>query len=730
MWNCQPTLVNDAKSVPARIEFSAIPSDSVLLYSLSPGIPGLKNVYRVRDGGQYDQALDLLAGYFKETAKTRYYFSWTDFSNKYATYLDSYPGRLEDHLGLSADLKSMYGPDTQWELPFKNLRGEDVTAYRLRHLARQSKHPDMVMMYFAEPGEPENLKYWINQMADLNQAFSAGAYDDGGNAVYEVFRAGKRTHHWLLGHHAYLSTPEYSSKDQVETIRTMLHTAAQLAERGKKVHHGNHHTRGMVALFEIAATYREFAQSDEWLKLAMDGLTWHLEHEINPDGFQFERSIHYHKSDIENYFRVWQLAKRGGIKLPEIYAIQFKKMFDALVALAQPDKQLPVLQDDTDKLHAETNELGDVMALGTILWHEPVYNYFSSGDISPLFFWLMDDKDMNQLESVGKIKPDISSAALAETGYYVMRNGWELDKQYLVISAGLSQSKPDHQHADMLGLVAYANGNEILPNYQVKYNEPDYMFWKNSWVKNVALIDSIPQAQTWKGNSGGSGFGKWLDLPQPTVISSVFGEDMDYYAGSHDGYKSLNISYQREVLFIKDGFWIVSDYFENPDGLEHDYQQLWQGKYTASNPQSVTAHFDNGASFQIRSLDNADCEWVFGSYREKGSVIRLEITAARTHRMTTLLLPTASAQTGLPQGWKLIVGSDLQQTFPDLARDGVTWVFQKGKSILYLNEQTGGDKNNQNTSAVFVFVSDKGVTLFGPQSPELLQVLNQKYFKK
>jgi len=548
----------------------------------------------------------------------------------------------------------MYGPDTHWELPFKNLRGEEVTAYRLRHLARQSKHPDMVMSYFADPSETENLDYWVDQMADLNKAFTENAYDQGGNAVYEVFRAGKRTHHWLFGHHAYLSTDDYSWEDQVESIRTFLHTAAQLAENGKKVRHGNHHTRGMVALFEIAATYPEYAQASEWMDLAVNGVTWHLENEVNADGFQFERTVHYHKSDIENFLRVWQLAKRGNIQLPDVYSSQFKKMFDALIVLAQPDKQLPVLQDDTDALHAETNEIADAMAIGTILWQEPVYGYFNTGEVSPLFYWLLDENDLRNLESVEVKHPDILSAALESTGYYVMRNGWELDDEYMVITAGLSDSKPDHQHADMLGVVAYANGAEILPNYQVKYNEPDFPFWKSSWVKNVALVDSIPQTLDWKGNSGGSGFGKWLDLPQPTVLASYFGDRVDYFCGAHDAYEGEGIAYRREVMFVKEGFWIVRDYFENFNDSQHEYQQIWQGLFKDFDDITIHRIFENGSSLHIVALDGgAEPEWRHGRFAKKGNAMRVEVSSEPEFAMTSLVLPSMDVNPEFPISWQL-----------------------------------------------------------------------------
>ncbi|MEA3288373.1 MAG: heparinase II/III family protein [Candidatus Marinimicrobia bacterium] len=634
------------------IRADEIPSDSVLLYGLVPNIKGLGKVYSARNNGDHQLALKRLAAYFKEAASERYYFNWKHFPEKYASYHKAFPKRLKYHTDRSAEMKAMYAPETHWIRPFKNLRGAEVTAYRLRHLARQSKSRDMVFMYFADPGESENMQYWVRQMASLNQAFREGEYDQAGNAVYEVFRAGKRTHQWLHAHHSYLSSDDYSWQDQIETIRTLLHTGAQLAEKGKKVRHGNHHTRGMVSLFEISTLFNEYASARLWQHLAVDGVTWHLEHEINEDGFQFERTVHYHKGDIENYLRVWQLAQRSKVKLPPIYEQQFRKMFHALVVLAQPDKLLPVLQDDTDAFHAETNTASDVMALGTILWQDPIYGYFVDEGVSANLYWLLNQEEIASLSNIQTQRPELSSTALTSTGYYVMRNGWAKDDEYMVINAGLSPTKPDHQHADMLGLVAYADGNEILPNYQVKYNKPDFRFWKNSWTKSVVLVDSIPQAQNWKGNSGGSGFGKWLDLPQPKVLSHHFGNDIDYFAGTHNGFDAQNLTYTREVLFVKDGFWIVRDVFHNPAGTDHEYQQIWQGLFTEIDNSQVKRVFSNGSVFIIKSLDAEPVTvWRHGRYADKGNVMRVQNTAASDIIMTSLLLSSQADNGKLPEAW-------------------------------------------------------------------------------
>lgn len=682
VFGCQ-LLPPERTETRSEIRYAEIPSDSVLLYALKPGLPQLKGVYQARDDGDWEEALRLLSIHLKQKAAKRYYFSWENFGTKYDHYFQTYPGKLEEHRELSADMKSMYGPDTQWKLPFKNERGEDVTAYRLRHLARQSKSFDMVLTYFADPPETENLSYWIGQMADLNAAFIAGEYDDEGNGIYEVFRAGKRTHQWLLAHNCYLSADAYSWQAQVESIRTLLHTAAQLAERGQKPRYGNHHTRGMVALFEIASQFPEFRQSDQWLELSIAGVEWHLEHEINSDGFQFERSIHYHKGDIENYFRVWQLAARNNIVLPEGFSEKFEQLFTVLLKMAQPDKLLPVFQDDTDDLHRETNEMADVMILGSILFRDETMNYFADGGISPLFFWLVSEEELKIPATIGSRKPAIGSVALDDTHYYIMRNGWEWSSEYMAITAGLSAQKPDHQHADMLGLVAYANGKEILPNYQVKYNKPDFPFWKSSWVKNVALVDSMPQTRQWKGNRGGSGFGKWLDLPEPSVNRYYFGDRFDYFAASHDGFQDLEIAYTREVVFAKEGFWIVRDNFNNPAQRPHEYIQVWQGLFTQKNEQAIYRSFDNGSSFLIQALDGSQLpRWRHGRFAEKGNAQRVQQAADSTYGMTTLLLPSETQLQTFPAGFNLLSGIPAGKPFSNVKEIEAEW-FIGSPTTLY-----------------------------------------------
>ena len=581
-----------------------IPTSMDLLCALKTDDEIYKTVSVNINEGDTVAALKNLVDYFKENSARRYYFSWKNFKNRFKTYRLVYADQFETHAKLTDYHMNTYFPETQWKLPFMNIQGKDVTAYELRHLARQQKSFDMVMMYYLQNEDYRYLDYYTRQVRSLNRAFMRGAYDDKGNGIYESYRGGRRVHYWLFCYNAYLASENFQWEDQLLLVRTFLHHGAQLAERTRRYQPGNHHTKGLVSLFEISCLFPEFRITTKWRSQAIDGLVKHLKGEVNSDGFQFERSVHYHKGDIDNYFRVYQLAEINDIDLPDFFQTQFRMMFEALVNISQPNRRAPVLQDDTDKPGRINNRLDDVMALGSILFKDAAYKYFTDGDIAASQYWYMREEQLRQFEKMEVVFPDVSSIALESTGYYVMRSGWDYNDMHMVISAGLSKEKPDHQHGEALSVTAYAHGHEVLPNYQVFYNDPNYLYFKSSWVKNIALVDSLELGRRWKSNKGRSGFGKWMILPESEVLKWETHENIDYFSGSHNGFDTLGVTYRRDVTFLKDSCWIVEDHFETND--EHLYQQIWQGDYRILDEKHVVNQFEDGSGLEIEILSDGD----------------------------------------------------------------------------------------------------------------------------
>ncbi|MBD0778911.1 heparinase II/III family protein [Maribacter sp. ANRC-HE7] len=562
-----------------------------------------------------------LAAYFRERFSERFFYDYKGFDGRLETYNTLY-GNEAAHKARAMDHFNKYPAVTQWVLPFDYLNGEPVNAYALRHLARQHKMVDLALLYFNEGRDPKYIKYFVNQMKSMNTALESGDYEkiEDGNGIYEAFRSGYRISNWLWIHNMFLSEPAYTDADQLQTVATLLQHGQHLYERNEGFVPGNHQTKGMSGLAVLSILFRDFEGTDKWYDRAMLRLSEHLDKEINPDGFQFERSVHYHMSDINNYFYVYQLAQINKITVAETWEQKLKSLFSTLVKIAYPDKSAPVLQDDTEIPWAEKNDISGAMTLGYVLFNDPEFGYFATDKVDEGMYWFLSNQQVEQLRDIGKNRPSYGSLALEDTHYYIMRQGWEPNDKMMVVSAGLDADKPDHQHGDMLGIQAIANGQVVLPNYQVRYSLEDFELFKNSMVKNVALIDDELQGKQWTSNKGGSGFGKFKELPHPKVIAWESNESFDLFVGSHDGFETKDVAYTRQVVYCKDEFWIVKDNFQSNGA--HDYKQIWQGHYTTElAPKILRASFPDAAGCDILQLNGVDTAMTLGARGKNWTVV-------------------------------------------------------------------------------------------------------------
>ena len=578
-----------------------------------------------------------LAKYFRRKFSERFFYDYKTLDQRLTHYNELYRNE-GDHKQRALDHLGKYADSTQWVLPFNYLNGQEVNAYALRHLSRQHKMVDIILLYFNEGRDPEYIRYFESQLRSLNAALLSGQYEkiEDGNGVYEVFRSGYRILNWLWIHNMILNEPEYSDRDQLTTIATLLQHGQHLYERNGQFQPGNHQTRGMSALAMISILFSDFEGTDLWYNRAMQRLAEHLDKEINEDGFQFERSVHYHMSDINNYFYVYQLAKLNNIKAANDWTVKLRGLFSTLAKIAYPDKSAPVLQDDTEIPWAEKNDISGAMTLGYLLFEDPVFGYFATNKVDDRMYWFLNQNQVELLENIQGEKPSYGSLAFTETNYYIMREGWDPDHKMLIVSAGLDEEKPDHQHGDMLGIQAIANGHAILPNYQVRYSLADFNLFKNSMVKNVALVDNELQGKDWTSNKGGSGFGKFGNLPKPEVIAWLANDNFDLFVGSHDGFENLGVSYTRQVIFVKDDFWIVKDAFSS-NGV-HEYKQVWQGHYTYENgPNLIRATAPDASGHDILQLTKVDTVVNYGARGKNWSVVSKQ--NRRNFSFITLLYP-------------------------------------------------------------------------------------------
>jgi hypothetical protein len=241
--------------------------------------------------------------------------------------------------------------------------------------------------------------------------------------------------------------------------------------------------------------------------------------------------------------------------------------------------------------------------------------------------------------------------------------------------------------------VAIANGQDILPNYQVRYSLPDFKYFKNSLAKNVATVDGVLHGRGWKSNKGGTGFGKWEKLPQPEAIAWLKNDGWDFFAGSHDGYTDLGVGYYRKVIYMEGLGWIVRDIFESSTG-PHEFQQVWQGHY--SDEGSGNHHrsaFADGSGLEILQLGDQAESWSTHSRRGKGNLVYT--LNGESGSYTTLLYPFKSFSSRIPdaffeEGTVILKGWTLRtkpwSTDASLVVEGSDGAFLFGASRIRFND--------------------------------------------
>ncbi len=606
------------------------------------------------------RASQLFVDHLRHRPSPSYFFLPADAATRSRRYAERYPQDASFMEDKAMSFRRTYGADVDWRVPGKDLRGRPHTPNTVRSLARHLYAENYAILYHltADKGQVE---FQMDHLRDFVADYEAGKAETGGNDIFERFYAGHRIRNLMMFHQLVLGSDALSTEEHLFMVRTFLLHGAKVMDASMRFNWGNHQLVGLCALYEMTLMYPEFPVMREWNRHVYALILEHLEKEVETDGFQFERASHYFKLDILNYFRVFRLAELNGVEVPEWATARFKNMFHAILAVLQPNGTMPPLQDAQDSYIGNQNldearerlrasetansaELvdpaeGPFLSLGSYLFRDPGLKFFGSRDLHAAFTWFLDENAPDVYRELPSTPPTVTSVALKETGYYVMRSGWGPEALYLIIDGGRAVEKPDHTHGGVLGLIAYADRTTILPNYRVQYSNPSYPYLKNSWVKNVALADSLVQGRGWIPNAARTGFGKWAWLPTPTVGQWMSGRDVDLFAATHDAFDTIGVQYRRHVIFLKPYGWVVEDRFTGGTS-PHSAQQIWQGSYATISPGHIRA--SNLDIYQ--ALSKGVSVSAGGGYGTTSAVFHMR--PSRANRYITAIIPSVA---GVPR---------------------------------------------------------------------------------
>jgi hypothetical protein len=428
----------------------------------------------------------------------------------------------------------------------------------------------------------------------------------------------------------------------------------------------NHLIGEASALYAIGVCFPEFADSSAWRKLGRRVLETRLAEQFYEDGGTKEQSTFYHHATLGFYLLAALLGRqnREEFALPVWQAIERGLEFS--LQLMMPDGRTPEIggADDGKPIRLEHLPLWDFrpyLAIVAVALDRPEFK-FGAGRFFEDALWLLGPVGRSRFDRLSSRPPADTSATLRSSGYFVARNDWAPDADYVCFDAGEQAAgirrdgvpNSMHGHADCLSIIATLGGQRVLADSGLfAYNcGGDWeAHFRETAAHNTARVDGRDQALH---------LGKmaWSQSYLPALEGT--GNHAGWWAvGSHDGYArgTNGITHRRAVWLRADHYLVVWDEFEGTG--DHDLEvnyQFAQGELVVTGANLVRFS-DTAELLWIGPLQweavvskggpSPDQGWICPSLGVRVEAPRLRLRARYRGARTVLLAALAAVRPGL-----------------------------------------------------------------------------------
>ena len=287
--------------------------------------------------------------------------------------------------------------------------------------------------------------------------------------------------------------------------------------------------RSLVAL---ACSFPEFRAAETWFDDASRRLMDDMNIQVMPDGASYELTPGYQISIASWFLDAYQVAGKFGRTLDPELESGIRRMYDWCVSINRPDFTFPSISD----AGSLDGRFGDALAHpGAIL----------------------DQESATWIGREGKEgrPPDYASIAHRDSGYFVMRSGWDRDARYLLFEGG--PYGRFHQHEDMLSFDLYAHGLPFIvdPGIASYYPNAWTSFYRTTEAHNTVLVDGRGQ------NRRVRTIDEWVASARDRTVWRS-DDRADVAVATYDaGYAGLDadVAHRRVVMFVKPDYFLIFD---------------------------------------------------------------------------------------------------------------------------------------------------------------------------
>jgi hypothetical protein len=465
---------------------------------------------------------------------------------------------------------------------------------------------------------------------------------------------------WLWALHFFKDSAALTPAIFSRALKFLLVNARHLETYLSTYFSPNTHLTGeALGLFYLGTLLPEFKEAERWRSTGRKILVDQLQYHVRPDGVYFEQSSYYQRYTVDFYTHFVILSRANNQWLEPVVAEKLRLLLDHLMYLTRPDGTTPLVGDDDggrlitlDRRPA--NDFRAALSTAAALFNRGDYKFVAAGPAEETL-WLLGVGGLEEYQNTRPEEPATQSRAFADGGFYVMRDSWNSDANYLLFDCGPhGVMNSGHAHADALAMEVSVNGQSILEDsgtftYTGSQQERDAFRGSNS--HNVLLVDGQP-------SSVPDGPFSWKSTAKSKALSWVSGPRFDFVEGQHDGYTRLPdpVVHTRSILFLKSDYWVVRDHVTACEAhqLEQRFHfapkfnpQLTASKRLARDvSQMVTASDAIGSGLDVVTFAEGfwrrEDGWIshcYG-YKETAPVWTFSAVSKGNTDLVTLLLPT------------------------------------------------------------------------------------------
>ncbi|HYE66075.1 MAG TPA: alginate lyase family protein, partial [Pyrinomonadaceae bacterium] len=376
------------------------------------------------------------------------------------------------------------------------------------------------------------------------------------------------------------------------------------------------------------------------------------ERHVRPDGVYFEQSSYYHRHTTDFYTHFLILSRANGEPVESQLEKKLTALLDHLMYITRPDGTAPLFgDDDGGRLlmldERASNDFRAPLSTGAALFNRPDYKYVA-GEVAEETLWLLGRDGLKAFDRLDAQPPAHDSFAFPDGGYYVMRDGWSREANYLLVDCGPHGSLSNaHAHADALAFDLAARGRTLLVDpgtytYTGSAELRDY--FRSSAAHNTLTVDG-------ESSSVPAGPFSWKHVARASKHVWTSQQRFDYFEGSHDGYERLPAParHTRSMLFIKGDYWIMLDRVASTGAHRYDLHfHFAEGAAPAverdDGATALRERMEGASGLEIFAFGGEWHEengWVSHCYRERTAapVLIFSTEAAGVQEFVAFLIP-------------------------------------------------------------------------------------------